>query len=114
MREEKHENQLVGTDGVVEVDNTNQDELEESKTFDGTHLSHRRCAVCGRPLVSYDFHGFNVLYCERDKKPVCRICRHPSIELASVETIHCTNDKCPAYQKARHKNKGASKDNESA
>jgi hypothetical protein len=114
--EEKTESRLVEPGESLRVDNTYPDYREESKSFDATHLNQRRCALCGTPLRSpYDFHGFNVLYCENDKKPVCRICRHPTIELMGTNAIHCTNNKCPTYQVITYKkDKGDGKGNEPA
>jgi hypothetical protein len=112
--EEKSANQPVGPEESREVDNVYQDYREEAKSFDVTHLSQRRCAACSTPLTSpYDFHGFNVLYCEKDKKPVCRICRYPTLELIGTNAIHCTHQKCPTYQVITDKKgKGDGKGNE--
>jgi hypothetical protein len=98
MEEEARPTALTRPTDSMDVDNHYEEEREEAKTFDGTRLGQRRCALCHTPLTSRDFHGFNVLYCTEHDKPVCRICRHPSIELDGANAIRCTNDKCPTYQ----------------
>lgn len=62
-------------------DDGEEDEEDESDTFGLDDLNKRRCGRCKhRPLLPYVYEGFTVLYCTRDKAPVCNQCYYPGLE----------------------------------